>query len=261
MELEKFRAYLQKEYLEIRDRNPGFSLRAYARKLKVDPGSLSQFLNGHRAYSLKKVQQLALQIGLDRKQLANLFTTNPELNFIEFDRLHLLSKWYYVAILECLALDGFQPSPKWISEKIGLSLSIVSVAINQLFTEGVLTLKNDGSWQNNWGEYSTQQNENIDELPLRNHQKQLLQLAAESIDNNDPLKKSHTAYVSAIDSQLIPEIKDEIAKFRRKMAKLINEKSKKKDSIYCLQINLFSELNEKSTNTINKILPKKLNNQ
>lgn len=242
MNQEQFRTYLQEEYLRLRGANPAYSLRAYARRLQVDPGSLSQFLNGHRTYSLKRIQQIALHIGMDRDQIAGFLGSRNGLSFIELDRFELLRHWHYAAILECLELNDFEPSSKWIAERLGISTSVVKVAVNRLFTEGVLSRNEDGSWRNNWSEYSTQTHENVDELALRNHQKQLLKLAAQSIEHNDPPLKSHTAYVSAIDSDLVPEIKSEIQKFRGKIAKLIKAKSKKKDAIYCLQVNLFPEM-------------------
>ena len=247
MEQALFRNYVQEEYLRRKERNPGYSLRSFAKQLKIDVGSLSQFLNGRRQYGFKKLSQLALSLGLDSQHAEKLFANDDKmkLEFIELDRLHLISKWYYAGILECLALDGFEPNPIWIAGKLNLSVSVINVALNQLFTAGVLKIQADGTWHNNWLNYSTQENEKVDQLALRNHQKQLLKLAEESIDNNTADEKSHTAYLSAMDSGLISEIQDEIRKFRRKIANLIENKSLKRDCIYCLQLNLFPEVKPK----------------
>lgn len=241
--MEKFRNYLQEEYLRRRDRNPNYSVRSFARALKVDSGSLSQYLNGRRDYSLKKIKDLAIILGLEKNHFLTLLGKKTEgLKVVEFDRLHLLSKWYYAAIIESLDLNNFKPSAEWIAKRLGISTSVANIAINQLFAAGVLTLNADGSWGNNWQNYTTHSNENVDELPLREHQKQLLKLAAQSIDYNSGEKKSHTAVVTTVDEDLIPEIKEEIKKFRRKINDLIEKKSKKKNSIYCMQINLFPEV-------------------
>jgi uncharacterized protein (TIGR02147 family) len=244
MKQEHFRSFLQKEYLRRREKNVNYSLRSFARHLKVDPGSLSQFLNGLRPYSAKKVRHLSMMLGLEKDVLQKLLGAKSiaeHFKMVDFDRLHLLRKWFYPAILECLSLEDFEQDPTWIARKLGISISIVNVALHQLMQSGVLEVKADGSWQNNWQHFTTQKNENVDEEPLREHQKQLLRLAAQSIDTNDSEIKSHTAYISAVDRDLIPEIKDEIRKFRRKIANLIEEKSKIKNEVYCMQINLFPE--------------------
>ena len=235
MEQQKFRQYLNDEYLRRRDKNPNYSLRAFAKYLNVDAGSLSQFLNGHRNFSDKKLTSLAMTLGLDDIPKKNLVTVGAE-------NYQLLSKWYYSAIIECLDLDGFEPSSNWIANKINMNASAVNAALNQLFSAGVLSLKPDGNWQNNWQNFTTQKDsEDIDHMALRNLQRQLCDLAKYSIDNESSENKSHTAYIAAIDTDLLPELKNEIRKFRRSVAKLIGKKSKKKDELYCLQINLFKE--------------------
>ncbi len=246
MEQERFRAFLRSEYLKRRDRNSSYSLRSFAKHLQIDPGSLSQFMRGTRRYSRKKLMSLSLVMGLDANQATVLFgedaSPTQDFHFVELERMHLLSKWYYAAILESLDLDGFEPNPAWIAEKLKLSTSVVQLALNQLFAAGVLSLEANGSWKNNWQNYSTQKSELVDDLGLRNHQKQLLQMAAYSIDNNPAEAKSHTAYLSAMDSDLIPEIQEEMKLFRRKIGRLMKAKSKKRDVIYCLQLNLFPEV-------------------
>jgi uncharacterized protein (TIGR02147 family) len=243
MEQERFRTFLRTEFMKRRHRNERYSLRSFAKQLGLDAGSLSQFLSGQRRYSEKKLKSLTKTLGLDSQETRRLLDENKykgwNPHFVELDRLHLLSQWYYAAIIEMLALDDFQANPKWIAKQLNIEVNFVQLALSQLFAAGVLSLSADGKWVNNWTEYTTQTSETVDELALRNHQKQLLELAAQSIDYNTAEEKSHTAYVSAIDSDLIPLIQEEIKLFRRKMARLIKEKSKKNDSVYYLQFNLF----------------------
>lgn len=240
--MEKFRAYLQEEYLRRRQRNPSYSLRSFAKYLKVDAGSLSQYLNGRRNYSLSKLHHFALILGLEKDQLLTLLgQKSKDFEVVEFEKLHLLSKWYYPAILETMELKDFQQSADWIAKRLGLSVSIINVALNQMFAANVLILNPDGTWKNNWHSFTTQKNENVDEFPLRELQKQLLKLSEESIDNNPAEEKSHTAIFSAVDEAIVPEIKEEIKKFRRKIMDLIENKSIIKNSVYCMQINLFPE--------------------
>jgi len=246
MEQDRFRLFLQDEYLRRRSGNPNYSLRSFAKSLQLDPGSLSQFLNGRRKYSSKKIKNIALQLEVDQAKLQNLFGADSapfaeNYQLVEYEKMHLLANWYYLGILECVALEGFQPTPQWIGKQLGLPACVISLALSQLFAHKVLTINEDGSWTNHWQFFTTQVNENVDEIPLRQLQKQLLEKAAQSIEENSAEEKSHSSYVSAMDAELVPEIKEEIRLFRQKIAKLIEQKSKKRDTVYCLQLNLFPQ--------------------
>jgi uncharacterized protein (TIGR02147 family) len=240
--MEKFRKFIKKEYILRQKRNPKYSLRAFAKYLKVDVGSLSQFINGRRNYSLKKMNHMAHILGLKNEETVSLIGQKPkDFEVAEPETFHLLSKWYYIAILELLELENFDPNEEWIAKKLGLSIDVVKTALDNLFNANVLILMPNHKWKNNWNSLTTQKSEDVDHLELRELQKQLLKLAEHSIDHNPGTKKSHSTYVSAVDESLVPEIKKEIKNFRRKIADLIENKSRVKNSVYCLQINFFPE--------------------
>lgn len=240
MEQVELRQIIETEFVARKSKNPGYSLRAYSKFLGVDAGSLSRFLKGERDFSFNKLKSLAYKIGLSEQQLEKAFV-DVKFGLIEAKHFSLLANWYYVAILECIALDDFQPNPHWIARQLNVSLPIINVAVNQLMRAGAIEITVKGEWVNNFKNFTTQSNENIDDLALRNHQKQLLSLAQQSIDFNAADKKSHTAFVTALDADLVPELKQEIKIFREKIANLIKKKSIKRDSLYCLQINFFEE--------------------
>ena len=66
---------------ELREKNNQFSLRAFARILKVSPASLSEFLNGKRVLSPKMLKKLAENLCLPPEDIDILDQKISELNF------------------------------------------------------------------------------------------------------------------------------------------------------------------------------------
>ena len=55
---------LQKRFLELKARNSAFSLRAYAKSLKLHPAALSEFLNDKRTFSGKMAKKILSNVPL-----------------------------------------------------------------------------------------------------------------------------------------------------------------------------------------------------
>ncbi len=62
--------FITREYLRRLERNPRYSLRAFAKALSIDIGTLSQILSGKRLLSYKKSEQVLdlLELNLDEKE-------------------------------------------------------------------------------------------------------------------------------------------------------------------------------------------------
>jgi len=64
MKLENYRQYIQSEFENRRNRNPSYSLRAYARDLKTSPSRLSEAINGKKGISTALASQIAKLLAL-----------------------------------------------------------------------------------------------------------------------------------------------------------------------------------------------------
>lgn len=65
MKLENYRHYLMGEYENRKGRNPGYSLRAFARDLNTSPSRLSEAINGKRGISSKLAEQFIEALNLE----------------------------------------------------------------------------------------------------------------------------------------------------------------------------------------------------
>lgn len=78
--------------LNIKDRNPSFSLRSLAKKLQINPGGLSLFLNSKKDFSLEILEKIMTLVIDDPNE------------WYEFKRNYLLQEkiLYYQSELELL---------------------------------------------------------------------------------------------------------------------------------------------------------------
>src|SRR4051812_38586667 len=103
---------LQSRFAALQSKNPSYSIRAFAKKAGVSPGTLSLILLGKRAASKKLAARIAEKLLLDpqeRSEMLEQFTTKPPAavsetgslgsNYVQLsaDQFHVVSEWYYFA--------------------------------------------------------------------------------------------------------------------------------------------------------------------
>jgi hypothetical protein len=121
------------------ERRPSYSLRAFARSLKTDPGSLSRVLSGKKVpsypFSQKIFQILSLSPDEQERFLASVTFTRKVMGYQRFspslkpyreqatpaprelsaEAFRVISDWYHFAILELTFVPGFRAEPAWIA--------------------------------------------------------------------------------------------------------------------------------------------------
>ena len=236
----KLKTLVQREFNRRLDKNPSYSLRSFAKQLDLDPSSLSKFLRGQRKFTQQTALKVMGRLKLSDEQICQVTSNSvSHLKFLEYDQFRILSTWYYTSLLEAIELDDFIPDEAWLADKLNLTLPQVRLAVETLTAHGAIQITEDGQWVNNWQNCSTASSPHIDESPLREYQKQLRTRAIESIDNDPIEEKDHTSYELVMDEDLFEDIRAEIAKFRRRIARRIENESVKKDKVVNLQISFF----------------------
>lgn len=135
---------LQKKFREGQLKNSRYSQRAFAQKLGVSSGALSEILKGKRAIStpLKKKMAEALQLSpteqmdfFDDDLPENLKPARREYFRLSVDQFHLLSDWWHFAILNLLKTKGFRLDQGWIANRLDLPTRTVADALDRLFRQ------------------------------------------------------------------------------------------------------------------------------
>lgn len=149
---------LREELTKRMAANPQYSLRAFARDLKLSPQQLSNLLNGRRGISPQAAQKIANRLGMNQRESERFFhmvqsrfgrsrlaKANSVARLKEFqseqnrtaaltaDAFQLISNWYHYALLELIKTQtNKSQSISFFSKRLGISQQEVEVALARL---------------------------------------------------------------------------------------------------------------------------------
>lgn len=227
---ETYRRLLHQRWAEMVEKNPRFSLRAFAKRLGVSPSHLSRVLNGKKSLSLETAVQISRELGIDLTgEFSDQALPTKTLNFEVFK---VISDWYHFPLLELIRTKGFKSDARWIAKRMELPLPIVTAALDRLESLELIERK-DGEIK------LTNQNflETLDDIPsaaTRNHHEQMLSKAVESL-NSEPVSKRE---FQSLNFNFDPEEMEEAKKAIRDFCKRFNKKYGKTSGKEVYQLNL-----------------------
>lgn len=245
---------LEHEFMLRKREDAHFSLRSFASQLDIDPTSLSRIMKNSRQATEGTFKKIAARLALSPRQVQLLSrhilakrgrpsTKNPVVTVeppsftaVDHDTFMAISHWYYLAILELTYLKDFQPKTRWISQKLGVTVAEVKTAVETLQRLGFLLIDEAG-WHDRFTYFSSIE-QNYTSTALKSLQRQILKKAVVALDTMPIEERDQTSATFSIDSQLLPEARAIIKRFRREIAQLTDQ-SASKDSVYQLSISLF----------------------
>lgn len=129
--------------------NPRYSLRAFARDLKMSPGEVSELLNGKRQLTPKAIGKISSRLGLSTAETrelleratlvrAGLDAPRTASHTLEVDLFNIVSEWYCFAILNLFDTEDFRCEPAWIGRRLGISNTEARLALDRLERVGLL---------------------------------------------------------------------------------------------------------------------------
>lgn len=234
--------------------NPRYSLRSYARHLKLSPGALSEILRGRRELSLKSVPNVAKAIGLNAHEsrhllrLAHHAKAARDKGLLEIERkaqlkdeykvsediFGLISDWYHFAILNLLDCDSYQWSPTWIAKRLGISRIQAQMAMDLLLRMGLVEKTKGGVRSKNACVASPSE---IPSAAVRNYHRQILEKAALALESQGLPEREFCGCGFAVDPTHLALIKKEIREFQDQLA--AKYAKGKKTEVYFLEMALF----------------------
>jgi uncharacterized protein (TIGR02147 family) len=138
---------LLRKFQERQLQNSRFSQRAFAQKLGVSSGALSEILKGKRALSPTQKKRMADTLQLSPQEQLDFFEDDLPENLrpmrrevfqLSVDQFHLISEWWHFGMLSLLRTRGFRLDQDWIAGRLGLSAKVASEALDRLFRLGHL---------------------------------------------------------------------------------------------------------------------------
>jgi len=257
----EIRTLLLSEMERAQSRNPKYSLRAFAKKLGLAPSALSELLSGKRRITGKLARQILLNLEVTENiniqelikecsksrgevRRESLLETNkssgtgavaaPNYMQVNMDQYHLISDWYYFAILSLSECADFNDDPSAVATRLGLRPAQASAALERLERLGLLARDESGKLRATGIPYST--SSDVASLSIRRSHRQRLELAKESLEN-DPIEvRDFSGITMAIDPEKIPEAKRRIKEFRRELCAFLESGEKKAVYLFALQL-------------------------
>lgn len=240
-----FRLFLQNELVRRCQKNPKYSLRAFAKSLQMDFSTLAKILNGKRSFGPRTILKISQRLGLE-PQMIQSFLKEPSksisaqnnFNQLTQDTFKIISDWYHYAILELARVDSFKHNITWIAKSLGISTYEARAAIERLERAGIIKLDDNGKWVDQTGGRNTTVGNNFTAAAFRNLQKQVIEKALIALEETPFEKRDQSSMTMAIDSRKLPEAKEKIKKFRRELAQFLS-RDEKRDQVYNLSVSLY----------------------
>lgn len=259
LDVTDYREWLKGEFARRKEKNPSYSLRAYARDLGLQPPRLSEVLKGKEGISEKTGRRIADRLKLKakskkywlslvqsqsgRSQLTRLqgqknleaIWEAKKYSAISEDEFHFVSDWYHGAILELTQVNDFKPDEKWISEALGLPLSTVEAALQRLENLKILKRTKKGKWLVKPEGFMV--GGEVPSSAVRKYHRQLIEKGLVSLLNDPMEKREINSMIVAIPSQRMDEFRQAMGQFIEQFWDRI--KDDEKDDLYGLSLQLF----------------------
>lgn len=261
METTHYQQFLTQEFTRRVERNPRYSLRAFAKAISMDIASLSQVLNGKRLLSIKKAELVMKILDLNIEERAMFLVTlakeheqkkkrsNPlakkiltthrsysgKARNLSIEHFTIISEWYHTAIMELTYVKSFKSEPNWIAKKLNITPMQATLAVQRLLELELLEMR-EGKLVKTSQRLLTV-DRHMTSVALKKRQKQIIEKSLYSLEN-DPIEvRNHSAMTMAIDPEHIPEAKRRINDFLNEMAVFLETGNQQQ--VYEMTFNLF----------------------
>lgn len=234
--------FLQSIFNERRARNPKYSLRAYARSLKIHSATLSALLSGKRPLSTKQAVIFLDRLGISdenqRLQLLGTLLNTPapaEDPYVPLDleRFAVIRDWEHTAVLGLLSLDPRADEMR-MARRLRLPVSRLQEALSRLERIGQIEKTAEG-WKLASPRHSVMPQ--VPSADVRESHRQFSGKAIESL-NDDPMEiRDFSGMTLTVNPDKMPQIRDAIASFRRRLCRIADDE--KSREVYRLNIQFF----------------------
>lgn len=225
----------------LKKMDPKYSLRAFARGLKISPATLSQVMNGKRPLSKKMVERLLGQLSSveeKKKFLSTVFIPEGRregaVKPIDSDSFRLIADWQHFAILGLAHLKSNRSDAEWIARR--LKISVLEARSAFLRLERLRMIRKYGCGFRQVSP-SIRTKPDISDNAIRRHHAQMLRQAALSLESVAPSDREFGTVTFAGDPDVLPRAKELIRQFRSDLCKLMESGEKKR--VYTCSVQLF----------------------
>jgi uncharacterized protein (TIGR02147 family) len=237
-------SYLHNEYIKRCQKNPSYSLRAFAKALNLDNSTLSQIIRGKRKITRRMVIKVAEQLRLDPSTLEDILeavSSNhaalKKYTELSLDNYKIMAEWFHYALFELVTIKNFKADPKIIARQLEITASQAHNALKRLFRVGLIETTSDGLIKQK-SDYITTTGNNFTASAFRLLQKGIMERSLRALAEIPFEERDHTSMTMAINSRRLPEAKRRIKNFRRTLCADLQSETDR-DSVYQLAVSFF----------------------
>jgi uncharacterized protein (TIGR02147 family) len=238
---------MHENLLERREKNPSYSLRAYARDLGLAPAALSQILNGKRGVTRRTGEKILCRLpkshlqspeALNQLRGRSLLSPSAKKDWspIDAEAFRAVSEWQHYAILSLAETKDFKSDPQWIAHRLALPVKVIRRSIETLISLEMLKRNSSGELEATGAQY-TSTHEMVN-LALRRAHIEGLELASQAINEVSLEQRDFSFMVMASNPHRLQKAKKMIRDFRRSLCKFL-EDTDDKSEVYRLGVQLF----------------------
>lgn len=261
-QLPSYRTLLRRIMAERQEKNPKFSLRAFAKFIGVEPSFLSLVLNGKRDFADHTFHQIVEKLNLSEKESSELLLLarieksktasqrshlindlrilRPDLSSmrdLSVEQFKLISDWYHLPILILAELNDFPWSAKNISRTLGVPENEIHLALERLLALELIEVTAPNPRPKVVRDY-LQVNSPEHNQALKRYHEEMLKKAIHSIQNDHPSTRVTTTANLALDEKQFQEVKELLEATQAKLLQICQKRKPKKE-IYHISLNCF----------------------
>lgn len=228
---------LVKSHIEnAKKKNPLFSLRAFAKKMKISAGGLSSFLAGKTDYSLEMLEKLVYETVSSPEERKNLLqrynkliieqirdkkNTNLDSRVLMENEISFIQDWYHYALLFLIETKDFKLDILWISKRLGISTSEVEIALTRLITLNLIKVNEDQTVT--LLENTVRTSDDVTSKALRTMHRQMLSLASDSLETVPTSLRDITSLTLPVSINNLSKAKEIIRKCQDDLMEILPE--------------------------------------
>jgi len=254
-----YREALRKELARRSEVNTRFSQRAFAKKIGMTQGGLSEVLAGRRGLSFESAKKIAIYLNLSpeeqeifcdsvlskharsrrQKQLAEARLRGREASAqyvaMTNDVFAVIRDWYHLAILELLNLTDFKSDLDWMARSLGIAKATVEAGVDRLLRLGLLQIT-EGNYRLTHKKLEFPGYTPSD--AIKSFHKQILSKAQTALYFQSQEQRNFNTVYCAINDAELPKAKKMIGDFWRKFCADMRD-TPTTNKVYCLSIQFF----------------------
>ena len=227
---------LQGKLADAQKGNSRYSIRAFSKKIRINPGALSAILCGKRKISRKMAERILSNLMLDPKaqrEVLSLFpvkrsrsnevSSNQDLRILELTAAQhkMIAEWEHLSILSLLRCKDFKSDLKWISKRLLISMNRSKQVISRLADLKLIEVGRTGKIKRTSADLRTQ--EDRPDLSIKKSHEETLDLAKNSLYRDSVEVRDFCSMTFAINPKNLTLAKEKIRQFQEDLSVLLAE--------------------------------------